>query len=122
MAAIGRLQSSSGTPPASPKTGGPADPAIGTKAGAEEPAPPIGTGKTFDSKEVDRLMEDIQKQLNALTEGHRVSFRKDEETGTTVIEVRDPEGNLIRQFPPEKLLNLRRKQDDLSGMVIDRMT
>jgi uncharacterized FlaG/YvyC family protein len=53
---------------------------------------------------------------------HEVGFRRDPSTDDVVIEIRNPEGELLKQFPPEKVLNLHRKLDELSGMVIDRMT
>ena len=65
---------------------------------------------------------ELKQHLEALDTQHSVGIRSDPDSGSAVIEIRDRDGNLIRQFPPEKLLNLREKLADLSGMVIDRMT
>ena len=50
-----------------------------------------------------------------------VDFRPDERNNGFVIEIRTEGGDLVRQFPPELILNLRRKLDELSGMVVDRV-
>ncbi len=76
----------------------------------------------YDPRELDQALAELETHLRSLNRGHEVGIHQDTDTGATVIQVRDGNGNLIRQFPPEKLLNLRRKLDDLSGMVIDTVT
>ncbi|MGD9549158.1 MAG: flagellar protein FlaG [Candidatus Krumholzibacteriia bacterium] len=76
----------------------------------------------YDPRELDRALAELETHLQSLNRGHEVGIHQDPDTGATVVVVRDGDGNLIRQFPPEKLLNLRRKLDDLSGMVIDTVT
>lgn len=51
----------------------------------------------------------------------QVDFRPDERNNGFVIEIRTESGDLVRQFPPELILNLRRKLDELSGMVVDHV-
>jgi len=99
-------------------------------------APPKGVRevlKTHQEKEpetermtraqVKELVHDLQETLKRATrEPHEVGFRQDSRTNTFVIEIKDKEGNLVKQFPPEKVLNLQQKLDELSGMVIDEMT
>lgn len=69
------------------------------------------------------LVTEIQENLNNTSHKPlKVGFRMDERTEGFVIEIRNESGDLVRQFPPEKLLNLRSKLDELSGMVIDEMT
>jgi uncharacterized FlaG/YvyC family protein len=64
----------------------------------------------------------VQQELERMAPArHEIAFRRDEATNSFVIEVRNPDGSVVRQYPPEKLLNLRRKLDELSGMVIDEM-
>lgn len=97
------------------------------KAGAgnvsAQPAPAEPAVPVLEPEESMRYAEAVQKILaEAAPETHKITFRPDETTNGYVIEVRDPDGVVIRQFPPEKLLNLRRKLDELSGMVIDEMT
>lgn len=68
---------------------------------------------------VDQLKETMSRYS---AQPHAVGFRHDPVTDKVVIEIRNPEGELIKQFPPEKVLNLQRRLDELSGIVIDRMT
>jgi uncharacterized FlaG/YvyC family protein len=75
-----------------------------------------------DPARLQAARRDVQALLDQIGMGHRVGFREDSGTGTMVVEVRDRDGRLIRQFPPQKLLNLQEKLADLSGMVIDRVS
>lgn len=76
----------------------------------------------FQEKDIQELVHDLQKTLNkASKEKYNVGFREDPRAAAFVIEITDKDGNLVKQFPPEKVLNLRGKMDDLSGMVIDEM-
>lgn len=81
------------------------------------------TGKTAPSYEETReVAEKLQKRLDeAAPDPHLVAIRNDERTNQFVIQIKDPDGKVVKQFPPEKVLNLHRKMDDLSGMVIDEM-
>ena len=72
---------------------------------------------------IQELVNDLQKTMDQYSaEPHEVGFRQDDATGRVIIEIRNPEGELLKQFPPEKVLNLHRRLDELSGIVIDRMT
>ena len=69
------------------------------------------------------MVLEIQESLDSTSyKPLKVGFRMDERTEGFVIEIRNENGELVRQFPPEKVLNLRSKLDELSGMVIDEMT
>lgn len=57
----------------------------------------------------------------ALPEPVTVSFRWVAEHELFVLEVRNAgSGELVKQYPPEKILNLRRCLDDLLGVMVDR--
>ena len=76
-----------------------------------------------DSDQVQELAEKLQRSLDqASQDPHEVGFRHDPQTNSYVIEIKNPEGQVIKQFPPEKVLNLQQKLDELSGVVIDQMT
>ena len=68
---------------------------------------------------VDQLQETMSRYS---AQPHEVGFRQDPVTDLVIIEIRNPEGEVLKQFPPEKVLNLHRRLDELSGIVIDRMT
>ena len=75
----------------------------------------------LDRDQVQDLAAELQEALdNAAAGHHSVSFRVDEKTEDYVIEIHDPEGELVKQIPPEKVLNLRQKLAELSGMVLDQ--
>lgn len=82
--------------------------------------------EVIDSQSPERIqawVEQLQETMNAQSaQPHAVGFRHDPQTREVVIEIRTMEGEVIKQFPPEKVLNLHRKLDELSGIVIDRMT
>lgn len=91
-----------------------------TPSGAESApaAPPPPT-----PLEMSQMAAEMQETLNAASqEPLSVAFREDERSSGFVIEIRNEAGDVVRQFPPEKVLNLRGRLDELSGMVIDEMT
>ena len=74
-------------------------------------------------KEMQKLVDDLQETIaKASRDEYNVGFREDERTKSFVIEIRDKDGEVVRQFPPEKVLNSQGKLDEMSGMVIDEMT
>ena len=48
-------------------------------------------------------------------------FNKDEETGVEVIQVVDADsGELVRQIPPEELLNIAKALRDIKGLIVSK--
>lgn len=77
---------------------------------------------TASYEETLAVAEKLQSRIRELSpDPHSVSIRTDEESSRYVIEIQDPDGKVVKQFPSEKVLNLHQKLDDLSGMVIDEM-
>ncbi len=73
-------------------------------------------------EEIEIVAGKLQSRINDLAnEPHRVAIRQDNETKQVIIEIINPDGEVVKQFPSEKVLNLHRRMDDLSGMVIDEM-
>lgn len=114
--------------PLSPRSGSPATSEAAQSVPLRESRPelaptPPGTDPAADHAAMAEMVDQMQKAIAGTAAApHTVAFRQDEETNDFVIEIRDPKGDLIKQFPPEKVLNLRRKLDELTGMVIDQMT
>ena len=112
-----------GPDPAAPKV------SRGTSEAKSSPSSQASAaGQSTEKGPVTRLHRDqvqdlaVKLQLaldEAAAEAHSVSFRVDPRTEDFVIEIHDPEGELVKQFPPEIMLNLRQKLDELSGMVLD---
>lgn len=77
----------------------------------------------LDPQQAREYAQHVEEVLQrAIPAPHKITFRRDETTKSFVVEVRNPDGSLVRQYPSEEMLNLRRKLDELSGMVIDEMT
>ena len=121
MGTIHQIQEGT-TPRSAGRTQGPGTRLVGTPAG-EPAAPAADKVPTIDPEAARKFAQQVQEALSRVTpRPHEVVFRRDESTNGFVVEVRNPDGSVVRQYPPEKLLNLRRKLDELSGMVIDEMT
>lgn len=92
-------------------------------SGAGPPSAPSEEVPAIDPQAAREYIEQVQEVLDRVAPApHKITFRRDDTTNGFVIEVRNPDGSMIRQYPPETLLKLRRKLDEMSGMVIDEMT
>ena len=92
-------------------------------SGAGPPSVPVAETPAIDPQAAREYIEQVQEVLDRVAPApHKITFRRDDTTNGFVIEVRNPDGSMIRQYPPETLLKLRRKLDEMSGMVIDEMT
>jgi flagellar protein FlaG len=71
-----------------------------------------------------RISDALKKALNDDMEAiHRVGlqFSVHEDTGQTVVRVVDKDtGELIRQIPPQELLDLASKLEDMMGILFDK--
>ncbi len=79
--------------------------------------------KTIASyEETNAVAEKLQIRINEVAKDHyKVTIYNDEDTNRYIIEIKDSYGEVVKRFPPEKVLNLHQRLDDLSGMVIDEM-
>lgn len=104
--------------PASPTESPPAD---------SRPAQAAAKGTIFPQDEApptealdDSFLEDLEQDMNRL---HNVSLKFDlhEATGRTMIKVIDRETDeVIREFPPEKVLDLAAKMEEMLGILFDQ--
>ncbi len=88
--------------------------------GARERAPAGGAEdqKGWQAQEVKGIVDALQETLNRLNE--RIVFSIHKETGEVVVKVVDPKTNkVIKQIPPEELLKLREKLDELIGILFE---
>ncbi len=89
---------------------------------ARAPAAPSEMRVDSDA-DMRKLAAEMQSAIdNASKEPLNVELKPGEENGGFVIEIRTGNGDLVQKFPPEKVLNMRHKLDELSGMVVDEMT
>ncbi len=85
---------------------------------------PTITKETLDHQEVQQLADEMAEAIAvAGFEPRDVNLRYEVDANVFVIEVKEPEtGELIMQFPPEELISMRERMDELIGMFIDRMS
>jgi flagellar protein FlaG len=85
---------------------------------ASEPDNPADE-KQISEKDLEKAVEDLQKIAANLKS--RLSFSTDESTGKTVIRVLDDDsGKIIRQIPPEDMLRLSARMDEVIGVLFDK--
>jgi len=71
-----------------------------------------------------RLQKSLQDQAERANEqisggSHKVQVAMDDRSGRFVMKVVDSEsGHVVRQFPPESLLKVSERLDELSGMLL----
>jgi flagellar protein FlaG len=84
-----------------------------------------GTEKTSDekakqltAKEITETVDEMNSFLQSMN--RNLSFSVDEQLGESVIIVKDSESEeVIRQIPSEELVVLRKKMDDVVGILFD---
>ncbi len=85
-----------------------------------------GKGTSGEDKQVssrENSEETVQKLNNALEEikHNRLEFSVHEDTGRTVVKIIDQDtGEVIKQLPPEELLDLAEKLKEMSGVLFDK--
>lgn len=71
-------------------------------------------------EEAAKYAEEIQGRLDKM--GSNLLFSVDEETESIVYQFTSKEnGEVLRQFPSDEILELRRKLDDLLGIIFDKL-
>ncbi len=112
--------------PGSPLALAPLEPGAATPAipRAAPPADPARTASAprLDPEAVQRAATEIQQTIDQYAKEPRdVATRYDESHRLFVIEIRERDtGELILEYPPEKILNVRDRLDELIGAMIDR--
>lgn len=69
-------------------------------------APPDGPKRGFEPVEIDNMRVLLR-------------FKEDKQTGIDVIQVIDPDsGKIVRQIPPEEILNITQALRNLKGLLV----
>jgi flagellar protein FlaG len=70
------------------------------------------------AEDLAKVVEEIQNRLDAM--GTRLNFALNKEPEVVVVKVTDRlSGELVRQIPSEEVLALRKKLQELSGLLFD---
>ncbi len=92
--------------------------------GARSPTPSRQEGGRLplsadeDPQSLKEMVGAVQEELEKLNV--RLVFNVDKKTGEIVVKVVDPKTNeVIRQIPPEELLRIREKLDELVGILFE---
>jgi len=107
------------TRPAPPKSAGPAGP---EPAHAEAMGPAndeAGTASGIDPAALEAAVQELERQAPALEQrGLEISYS--EEADRFIAKILDKEsGEVVRQFPPEELLELHGRLDEVRGVLFD---
>ena len=71
----------------------------------------------------ERQLEQLKDATNELLSrmNIKLDFKVHKETDQMVVKVRNKENNeVIRQIPPEEMLELAKRMEEMSGMLLDR--
>lgn len=81
-------------------------------------AKPEQEKKEAAAEEVEEAVEEVNAFMQSMQ--RNLSFRVDDQLGQEIISVTDAETNeVIRQIPSEELVVLRKKMDDVVGILFD---
>ena len=79
----------------------------------------------IDNKESQIEPEELLNQINALTEDgvYSVRFERDDTVNELVVKIVDNETDeIIRQIPPEELINLTKHLQEMSGNLVNTVS
>ncbi len=95
-------------------------PGPGSPAAADSPGAPA----PYTRQEIESAVQELRDAMSRLPVAEReVHLLYEPEDNSYIVEIRNKEtGALVQTFPPENLLNLRRRSADLLGVLIDRLS
>lgn len=80
---------------------------------------PVAQGDQPSPEEARVHLKNLNKLIGPL--GTKLAFELNDETGTMIVQVRNRETDkIIRQFPPEEMLQLEAKIKELVGLLFDK--
>ena len=71
----------------------------------------------MDAAELESTLEEINSYLTEA--GSSLSFIHDEASGRSAVQVLDANGEVIRQFPPQELLDVYARIRNIIGILLD---
>lgn len=86
------------------------------------PGAPSQATDLWPEQRVEVLQAAVQKLIKKTLPGNsKLQVEQDKNTGTFIYRTIDPDtGQVIRQWPPEQLLELRQHLKDMEGMLLDK--
>lgn len=85
-------------------------------------AVPIAKGATRTQQSMEEAVDQLQKAIDAIQGPQKtLEFSIHEKTNAVMIKVMNKEtGDLIREVPPEKILDLAARMMEITGVIIDK--
>lgn len=76
--------------------------------------------RAMSRDEIGKAVEEIQDRLNSIGANLTIGLNQDTKSEAIVVKVTERNtGELIRQVPSEEILNLKKKLEDLVGILFD---
>jgi flagellar protein FlaG len=92
-------------------------PAAPQLASVESETPAVDNTVKADAAELENTLEEINKYLTEA--GSSLAFIHDEASGRSAVQVLDADGNMIRQIPPQEVLDVYAKIRNIVGILLD---
>lgn len=78
-------------------------------------------GKKLTQEELEENIAEIQDRLDAIGSNLLLGFAKEEKFESVVVQVKERQtGELVRQIPSEEVLELRKKLEEVAGLLFDK--
>jgi uncharacterized FlaG/YvyC family protein len=87
-------------------------------ANLQPPKPTNGSNQEVDPTELKTALNQLNEIAAIVNEQYK--FRLDQATGQLVVQITDQGGEVIRQVPPEAVLQLASKIGNMIGMFLDK--
>lgn len=79
------------------------------------------SGKTVKAaSETSETKKATDKKVNEKDSGTKINFKVHKETGVTMIQIVDSSGKVIREIPPEKMLDTISSILKNAGIIVDK--
>jgi flagellar protein FlaG len=85
----------------------------------EAPTPAGADAAHMDAAEVESTLEGINARLAELGSSLSLNFIHDEASGRSAVQIVDENGEVIRQVPPQELLDVYAKIRNIVGILLD---
>ncbi len=92
-------------------------PATPQLASVESQMPAVANAVEMDAAELESTLEEINSYLTEA--GSSLSFIHDEASGRSAVQVLNANGEVIRQFPPQELLDVYARIRNIIGILLD---
>jgi len=78
-------------------------------------------GQQFTAEDLEAAVEEIQVRMDSIGSKLNFGLSKDDRADGLVIQITDKtNGELVKQFPSEEVLQLQEKLNDLVGLLFDK--